>query len=154
MLSLLFDTLHYCILFTVAYCTQCNVFDLDASKRIINLDLPGSGSCPYPAGCSCIITATHNYTTIHLTFLLFQLRDFSWRRIFGDSKINDWLRVYDGETTLNTSLGNFTGTKLPFTVQSSSRSMRIQLEMGDITLSRLFINASYYYSKAKGKLMF
>ena len=121
------------------YCTRCD-FDLDVARRIITFDSLAKHQWFY----SCTITAPPGHH-IRLEMSVFQLTDVG----FG---IQDWFYVYDGNTT-NTLLGSFTGVKRPFTVQSRSRFMMLQLRR-EYSFFRSTFKGSYNYSTTKGKLMF
>lgn len=134
------------------YCTRCD-FDLDVARRIINYDSLEKDwlLCVYP-DCSCIIIAPPDHHIL-LELSIFRLADTSWRDSFEIvQKVQDWFYVFDGNSTNCTLLGNFTGTKRPFTIQSSSRFMMIKMAR-DVS-SRSIFKGSYSYSTIKGKLMF
>lgn len=137
------------------YCTRCDldVFDLDVRRSTINHDSLGKdlhiSQCrrPYNENCSCIIEAPAGHH-IRLEFSVFQFTDKSWFNLMTRNE----LFVYDGNSIRNASLGILTGTKLPFTVQSSSHFMMIQLK--GLWGYRSIFKSSYYYSTTKGKLFF
>ena len=126
------------------YCTRCD-FDLDVARRIITFDSLAKADRLFCVStvCSCTITAPPGHH-IRLEMSVFQLTD-------GGLEI-DWFYVYDGNTT-NTLLGSFTGVKRPFTVQSRSRFMMLQLRR-QYSFFRSTFKGSYNYSTTKGKLMF
>lgn len=134
--------------FTVVYCRNCH-FHLDTDRRIIiyNSSNPKLG-CGSRWICSCIITAQPK-THIHLEISLFQLLDV----LIESSRKADWLYLYDGNSSQDTLLGKFTGTKESLIVQSSGRFMKIEL-IRDLFYSHSIFKGSYYYSTTKGKLIF
>lgn len=131
------------------YCTRCHgIFDLDVSRRTIDLDsLEKENTDILCERCSCLLELPPG-EHIRLEFSVFQLIDLSWQ----GSVSQDWLYVFDGNSTKNALLGKFTGTKLPFTVQSSSHLMMIQFK--ESSGFRSIFKSSYYNSTTKGKLIF
>ena len=123
---------------------QCD-FDVDVTRRIIDHDSLGK---PFQSSYTCVIRAPPGHHT-RVKFSTFRLPHFTLWMILRQ----DWLYVYDGNTTKNTLLGTFTGTKRSFTVQSSSSFMMIQLKK-KYSFIRSSFKASYNYTKTKGKLIF
>lgn len=122
---------------------QCD-FDVDVTRRIIDYDSLRKSEWSQPS-YTCVITAPPRRHT-RVKFSIFRLPHFYTLQ-------TDWLYVYDGNTKDNTLLGKFTGTKRPFTVQSSGCSIMIQLKKYSRLLRSTF-RASYRYPKKKGKLIF
>ncbi|KAJ7385798.1 hypothetical protein OS493_013832 [Desmophyllum pertusum] len=130
----------------VVYSAPC-VFDMifSSGRGVISYDSSlNASSCKNTEGCSCVITAPPGHHIL-LKFYTFQLSDFTsdvWQ-------VNDWLNVYDGNTTNDGLLGKFTGAMRPFTVQSSSRSIMVMLNRDEV-YARCTFEGVYTYSTTKG----
>ena len=93
---------------------------------------------------SWIITAPLNHT-IRLKFETFQLSD---SQVFGQNLI----RIYNGRNTTDTSLGDFTGTRRPFTIQTSGRYMLVKLTKQKPRRNPLSnLKGVYTFNATKGK---
>ncbi|KAJ7385790.1 hypothetical protein OS493_013824 [Desmophyllum pertusum] len=131
----------------VVYSAPC-AFDVIFSSggRVISYNSSlNASSCKDTEGCSCIITAPLGHH-IRLEFDTFQLSDL----MFDGWPVQDWLNVYDGNTTNDVLLGNFTGAMRPFTLQSSSRFMMVMLKRAAYYL-RCTFEGVYTYSATKDK---
>ena len=64
------------------------------------------------------------------------------------------MKIYDGQSTSDTSLGVFTGARRPFTVQSSGHFMLVELIKQGLHLTSLcnFTGVGSFYS-TKGKFL-
>ena len=130
------------------YSAPC-AFDVRVSsgRGVISYDsLWNASSCKDTEACSCVITAPPGHH-IRLEFSTFQLSD------VANIRVQDWLEVYDGNTTNDVLLGRFTGTMPPFTVQSSSCFIMIMLKKNDLSL-RCYFKGVYTYRTTKGELVF
>ena len=81
--------------------------------------------------CRWIIAAPRG-NKVRLKFIRFQLSDlpsFQWQ---------SWIRVYDGKSTNDTLLGIYSGTRRPFTVQSSGRYLLVKLTTQNEKTMRYF----------------
>ena len=99
--------------FTDVHAAPC-LFTVNGSSGLISSESSGNYE-----DCSWVIIAPIQHN-IRLQFATFHLPDSS---VNGTS----YVQVHDGKHSSDTLLGNFTGIKEPFTVQSSDRFMLVKL---------------------------
>ena len=120
------------------YSTICD-FEVKNSGQLISSD-----SLKTCEDATWVVTAPLKHN-IKLKFTNFQLSD---SRQFGQKQ----LQIYDGKNTNGTSLGAFTGTKRPFSIQSSGRFMLIKLTHKGRSSSLCHFEGVSTFATAKGKL--
>ena len=133
-----FLTVHV-LLFTDVYSEPC-FFTLNNSNGIISSDPTGNYS-----SCSWVVTAPLHHNIL-LNFTIFHL---------PASPVNGkcYVQVYDGRDISETLLGNFTGRRGPFPVQSSGRYMLIKLiKKRNAQPSNCNFTAVYFSSTSIGEL--
>ena len=96
--------------------TPCT-FEVKGSSGNISSDLLGNYKV-----CSWSISAPRGYK-LRLNFTIFQLSD------IPAFKVHSWIHVYDGKSTNAPLLGVYTGTRKPFTVQSSGSFLLVKLSV-------------------------
>ena len=105
---------------------------------------------------SWVITAPTNHN-VRLQFETFQLSDmrlYRWWWIYlFIRRIHPYMQIYDGRHTSDTSLGNFTGARRPFTIQSSGRFMLVKLIFEELWWKGYLNNLKgvYTFKTTKGK---
>ena len=117
--------------------TPC-YFTVTGPSGLISSDLS-----QYYSYCSWVITAPLNHS-IKLRFTTFELS--------VDQRTQYRIHVYDGRRTYTDLLGVFSGTRRPFTVQSSGRFMLVTLIKRYAASFVCNFEAVYTSSTAKGEL--
>ena len=124
----------FALLLAVVNSEAC-FFAVNGSSGFIS----SSGTINYKR-CTWIITALSNHT-VKLIFTTFRLYDYY--------PIKAEIQVYDGNTTNDTVLGVFTGTRQPFMIQTSGRFMMLYLKKKSLFLFTCIFEGTYYTTKGK-----
>ena len=124
--------MHHLPYFTDVESTSCNI---QINGTVGNISSESSG-------ISWVITAPRDHH-IRLRFTTFQLSFIWW--------VEYRVQIYDGRYTNATSLGVFTGTRRPFTVQSSGQFMSIKLIKKKETSFLCNVKGVFTCNKTKGE---
>ena len=138
-----FLTLIFAHLFAVVHTLlpEC-FFSVNVSRGFIS-----SFGTEYYYDCTLIITAPSNHT-VKLEFTIFQLSNDPLvpnADSFGQAKI----QVHDGKRKSDPILGIFTGTRQPFTIQTSGRFMIVALQK-DLIITPCNFKGTFYTTPKKG----
>ena len=115
-------------------------YDVGSSDGVISSSITKNYSM---YNCKWIITAPSNHT-VKLTFTIFNLEDFS-------STFRSEIKVFDGKSKNDTSLGIFSGSRRPFIVQTSGQFMMLTFNRNH-ELTFFNFEGAYSSTSIKGEL--